>query len=179
MERLSKQESGGVIMFKIDDYVVYGGNGVCRVADIGIPEISRFDCEKEYYTLEPVYENGKIFAPVDNEKVVMRKVITKEEADELIESIPSVEVNWIENMKDREHEFKDIIHNYDCSGFVKIIKTLVERKKYCTSAGKKLSASDANYLKRAKEYLCSEFAIALEIPKDNVDSYIENRLKCM
>ncbi|WP_366936692.1 CarD family transcriptional regulator [uncultured Clostridium sp.] len=141
--------------------------------------MSRFNSEKEYYTLEPVYENGKIFAPVDNEKVVMRKVITKEEADELIESIPSVEVNWIENMKDREHEFKDIIHHYDCSGFVKIIKTLVERKKHCISAGKKLSASDANYLKRAKEYLCSEFAIALDMPKENVDSYIENRLKCM
>lgn len=166
-------------MFKINDYVVYGGNGVCKVTDIGVPEISRFSSEREYYTLEPVYESGKIFAPVDNKKVVMRNVITKEEADNLINSIPSLEVNWVDNMKDREHEFKDIIHHYDCRGFVKIIKTLIERKKKCAAKGKKLSASDTNYLKRAQEYLCGEFAIALNIPKDKVNSYIENRLKCM
>lgn len=166
-------------MFKVDDYIIYGGNGVCRVADIGVPEISRSDIEREYYTLEPIYESGRIFAPVDNEKIVMRKVITKEEAENIIENIPSIEVNWIDDMKERENQFKDIIHHYDCSGFVKIIKTLLERKKKCTSAGKKMSTSDANYLKKAKEYLCGEFAIALNIPKDNVDGYIKERLKSM
>ncbi len=166
-------------MFNIDDYVIYGGNGVCKVTDIGIPDIRSFDSDKEYYTLEPVYENGKIFAPVDNNKVVMRKVITKEEADNLINSIPTVEVNWVEDMKDRDSQFKDIIRNYDCRGFIKIIKTIIERKKKCTSDGKKLSVSDANYLKRAQEYLCGELAIALNIPKDMVDGYIKNRLKCI
>ncbi len=166
-------------MFNIDDYVIYGGNGVCKVIDIGIPDIRSFDSDKEYYTLEPVYENGKIFAPVDNNKVVMRKVITKEEADNLINSIPTVEVNWVEDMKDRDSQFKDIIRNYDCRGFIKIIKTIIERKKKCTSDGKKLSVSDANYLKRAQEYLCGELAIALNIPKDMVDGYIKNRLKCI
>ena len=166
-------------MFKVDDYIIYGGNGVCRVADIGVPEISRSDIEREYYTLEPIYESGRIFAPVDNEKIVMRKVITKEEAENIIENIPSIEVNWIDDMKERENQFKDIIHHYDCSGFVKIIKTLLERKNKCASAGKKMSTSDANYLKKAKEYLCGEFAIALNIPKDNVDGYIKERLKSM
>ena len=166
-------------MFKIEDYVIYGGNGVCKVTDIGVPEISRFDCEREYYTLEPVYESGKIFAPVDNTKVVMRKVLTKEEADDLINSIPSMEVNWIEDMKDREGKFKAIIHDYDCKGFVKIIKTIIERRKKCSSDGKKMSVSDTNYLKKAQEYLWGELAIALNIPKDTVNSYIENRLKSM
>ena len=166
-------------MFKINDYVIYGGNGVCKVVDVGVPEISRLDGKKEYYTLEPVYESGKIFTPVDNDKVVMRRIISKEEADELINSIPSMKVEWVEDMKDRENKFKDIIHNYDCIGFIKIIKTIIERKKQCASDGKKISSNDKNYLKRAQEYLCGELAIALNIPKDKVDSYIDNRLKCM
>ena len=166
-------------MFKINEYVIYGGNGVCKVTDIGVPEISRFDCEREYYTLVPVYETGKIFAPVDNTKVVMRKVLTREEADDLINNISSVEVKWVENMKDRELEFKSISRDYDCEGFVKIIKTIIERKKKCSSDGKKMSASDTNYLKKAQEYLWGELAIVLNIPKDTVNSYIENRLKCM
>ena len=166
-------------MFKIDDYIIYGGNGVCKVTDIGVLEMSRFDCEKEYYTLEPVYETGKIFAPIDNEKVVMRKVISKEEADELINSISSLEVNWVDDMKVRDNEFKDIIRNYDCSGFMKIIKTVIERKKQCASDGKKISVSDTNYLKRAQEYLTGELAIALNMPKDTVNSFINKRLKSM
>lgn len=166
-------------MFKIDDYVVYGGNGVCRVTNVGLLENSGINSEREYYTLEPVYESGKIFTPVDNEKVVMRRIISKEEANELINSIPSIEVRWIDDMKDRESVFKDIIRNYDCKGFVKIIKTIIERKKQCMTNGKKLSTNDKNYLKRAQEYLCGELAIALNIPKDRVNGYIVNRLKCM
>lgn len=109
----------------------------------------------------------------------MRKVLTRQEADDLIGTIPSVEVNWIDNMKERDHEFKDIIQHYDCIGFVKIIKTIIEKKREYSSDGKKLSVSDANYLKRAQEYLSGELAIALNIPKDTVNNYIENRLKCM
>ena len=82
-------------------------------------------------------------------------------------------------MKERDHEFKDIIQHYDCIGFVKIIKTIIEKKREYSSDGKKLSVSDANYLKRAQEYLSGELAIALNIPKDTVNNYIENRLKCM
>ena len=33
--------------------------------------------------------------------------------------------------------------------------------------------------KIAQEYLSGELAIALNIPKDTVNTYIENRLKCM
>lgn len=49
----------------------------------------------------------------------MRKILTKQEADELIRDIPNEEINWIDNIKDRDNEFKDIIHNYDCDGFIK------------------------------------------------------------
>ena len=42
-----------------------------------------------------------------------------------------------------------------------------------------MSVSDTNYLKKAQEYLWGELAIALNIPKDTVNSYIENRLKSM
>ena len=61
-------------MFKINDYIVYGDNGICKVVDIGIPSIS---CNKNrvYYTLEPIYESGKIYTPVDNNHIIMRKLI--------------------------------------------------------------------------------------------------------
>ena len=64
-------------MFKIGEYVVYGNTGVCKVEDITTMDM--VGTEKEYYVLVPVYnKNGRAFLPVDNTKVVIRPVLTKD-----------------------------------------------------------------------------------------------------
>ncbi|MGN0709116.1 MAG: CarD family transcriptional regulator, partial [Anaerovoracaceae bacterium] len=75
-------------MFSIGDLIVYGGTGVCRVENITKPNFNEFDRDELYYVLQPLYQTGTIYAPVDNDKVFMRKVITKERANELIDMIP-------------------------------------------------------------------------------------------
>ncbi len=163
-------------MFKINDYIIYGGNGVCKVVDIGIPNLYRSGEKKEYYTLEPLYENGKIFTPVDNDKVVMRKIISKEEVDKLIRGINKLNVEWIQDNKEREVKFKEMYSKFSCSDFLRLIKIILERKKICAAEGKKLSIMDDRYLKKAKEYIDNEFAVALNIPKDMVNKYIKNSI---
>lgn len=164
-------------MFKIDDYIVYGGSGVCKVIDVGVPEISSFSGEREYYTLKPLYEDETIYTPVDNTRVLMREVISKEEANELISSIPTIEVDWIPNIKDREEKYKNMMKNSDCEDFLRIIKEVSCKKQELMECGKKLSAIDTKYLKEAKEHLFGEFAVAIGIPKDDVDDYIRNSIK--
>ena len=74
-------------MYKVDDLVVYGKNGVCRINGIGKIAIS--DSDRLYYTLVPVYKNEEvIYAPVENGKIVMRHIISREEAKALIKRIP-------------------------------------------------------------------------------------------
>ena len=63
-------------MFSVNDYVVYGSEGVCRIEDIGRKDITGLDREKEYYTLVPVYKSGRIYTPTDS-SIIMRRVITK------------------------------------------------------------------------------------------------------
>ncbi|MCD8345265.1 MAG: CarD family transcriptional regulator [Oscillospiraceae bacterium] len=46
-------------MFSVNDYVVYGNEGVCMVEDIGKPSISGLDKQKEYYTLVPFLQEGQ------------------------------------------------------------------------------------------------------------------------
>lgn len=54
-------------MFKINDYVVYGSNGVCKVTDI--EQVTLRNEELEYYILSPVYnEKMTIKTPVNNQK---------------------------------------------------------------------------------------------------------------
>ena len=71
-------------MFNVGDLIIYGGTGVCRVKDITHPDFGMPE-DRLYYILEPVYQAGTIYAPVDNGKVYMRPVISEEEANELID----------------------------------------------------------------------------------------------
>lgn len=41
-------------MYQIGDLIVYGGEGVCRVEEIGVPKISGINKQRQYYTLAPL-----------------------------------------------------------------------------------------------------------------------------
>lgn len=164
-------------MFKIGEYVVYGMNGVCRVEEIGPMNLSGIDSNKEYYTLLPLYTKGsRVFTPVDNQKVVMRPVISRQDACNLIDEMKSVERIEVADDKHRELAYKEALKSCDCRELVRIINTVVKRKKERLAQGKKMSACDERYLKQAQDSLYGEFAISLKMEKDEVEDYIERRI---
>lgn len=160
-------------MFKIGDLIVYGNAGVCRVVEIGGPPMKGLPEGKDYYTLSPYYaEKSVIFTPCDNDKVVMRPIVSKAEADELIQKIPDIGCLGITDEKKREECYKETIRTCDPHKFVSIIKTIYERKQQRISEGKKVTASDEKYFQMAEDKLYGELAIALEIEKNQVRDYI-------
>ena len=87
-------------MYEVGDLIVYGRTGICEVTEITTLKMDGVPKDKLYYILRPVHEkHGKVFTPVDNEKIVMRRVISKEEAEKLIREIPQIEGLWIGNEK--------------------------------------------------------------------------------
>ena len=80
-------------MFQKGDLIVYGNMGVCRVeaveAPAGLPGAGE---KKLYYKLDPVYETGTGYIPVDA-KVFMRPILTHAQAEALIGRIPEIEEN--------------------------------------------------------------------------------------
>ena len=112
-------------MFKVGDYIVHGRNGVCKVMDITHIDISGADKNQLYYTLIPMKsEDSKIFYPVDSDRIVMRSVLTKEEAENIMSEIKDIEPMWIDNEKKREAQYKEAISSCDCEKLICIIKTL-------------------------------------------------------
>lgn len=84
-------------MFKVGDYIVHGRNGVCKVVDITHLDMSGVDKDQLYYALVPMKsEDSKIFYPVDSDKVVMRSVVTKDQAKDLVSEIKDIEPMRIE-----------------------------------------------------------------------------------
>lgn len=170
-------------MFEKDELIMCGGHGVCRVVNITGNPIDRLDKVRKYYVLEPVFEKGStIYTPVDNSKVVMRKIMNKKEANDLIRQVSQMEVVWIQEEKGREQMYKEAIRTYDSSSLARIVKTLYLRRQSRLDEGKKVLSSDEQYLHKAEELLYSEMSLALSIPKETVEAYVKkevNRQKSM
>lgn len=163
-------------MFKVGEYIVYGMNGVCRVEDIGVMDLNGVDSDKEYYTLSPLYTKGsKVYTPVDNQKVTMRLVVSKEKAYELIDNMQSVDEIEVEDDKRLELAYKDAIKSCECVEWIRIMNTVTKRRQERIAQGKKMSACDERYLKAAQDHLYGELAISLGLEKTEVGEYIEHR----
>ena len=162
-------------MFEKGELIMCGGHGVCRVVSITDNPVDRRDKVRKYYVLEPLFEKAStIYTPVDNDKVIMRRVMTKEEAEELTKRVTEIDTVWIQEEKNREQMYKEAIRTYDCRSLVQVIKTLYIRKQNRIQEGKKVLSSDEQYLRKAEELLYSEMSVALSIPREEVETYIKD-----
>lgn len=160
-------------MFKKGEYVVSGNKGVCIVEDITPLNISGVDREREYYILKPVYMAGStIYVPVDTADSSLRKVLSREEANQLIRGIPEIPLISISNDKLLEQEYRGCMKTNDCAEWIRIIKTIYQRKQKRIASGRKVTALDAKYYRLAEDNLYGELAISLQLPRGEVEDYI-------
>ncbi len=164
-------------MFEKGEYVVVGNKGVCMVEDIATLNISGVDNEREYYVLKPVYMAAStVYMPVDSRTASMRRILSKEEAKELIGGIDKIPLITTTNDKLLEQEYRGCMKSNCCEEWIRIIKTIYMRKQKRLEAGRKVTAVDAKYFRIAEDNLYGELAIALNIPKDEVASYITEEM---
>ena len=80
---------GMAAMFQVNDVIVYGSAGVCRITAMEEKSIS--GSRKTYFVLKPIHDpTATIFAPTDNAHVLqkMRRLLPKAEIDRLIDAMP-------------------------------------------------------------------------------------------
>ena len=165
-------------MFETGNYVVCGQHGVCRVEGIGPLKLTEAAKDRIYYTLSQVYsQSGVIYVPADSDKIIMRPVISREAAEQLIEEMEEMDLLWVENEKRREDVFKQALRSCDNRKWVKIIKTLYARKQARLAQGKKVTASDERFLHAAEENLYGELAVSLGKKKEEIEKYIISRIE--
>ena len=160
-------------MFTVDQLVVYGGEGVCRVEKIGPPCVSGADKTKLYYTLAPMYRTGQVITPVDT-KILMRPVMTAQEAQTLVMALGELEIPDVPagNPRMLKDYYQKVVTTYDCVAVAKLICQLVRRNVQAVTHGKKPSQLDERYLKRAEDQLYGELGAALGMERSAVAGYI-------
>lgn len=160
-------------MFEKGMMLVHPTYGVCEVVHIGKIEMKNVKDDRLYYTLVPLYDTkSKLFIPAETVNSDLRPVMSRENALKLVENLPEIEPIIVQNEKEREKLFKDMIRSGSCEDISRIIKTLYQRKKARLAAGKKAVSLDEKYLFIAREQLYGELAVSLGIEKGGVEDYI-------
>lgn len=163
-------------MFNVDDYIMYGKTGVCKVVDITNEKFINGE-KRKYYILSPIYNNDTVIKiPLDNDKVPMRKVISKGDMTALINDIPNMEILWIDDEKKRIAQFETMLKSGQCEELIKLIKSIKFSKRYARSIGKKLEQPDRDIMKEAERLLTEEFAIILNVYPNEASSYILSKI---
>lgn len=161
--------------FEINDYVMYGGNGVCVVEDICTMDGCGVDASREYYRLRPVFESGStVYAPIDNIKSTLRCMLSAEETKVLISEMPSIEPIIFRNEKALDAEYKNALQTYSCEELARVAKTAYIRIQERKQQNKKTILADERYYNRAKNLLCGALAIALGVTKEHMECYFRD-----
>lgn len=152
------------MMFKKGEYIVCNNIGVCLVEDVTQKDMDGNIQEKSYYILQPLESlDSKIYSAVDNQKMVMRRIISNDEVSVLMDKLGEIDVLSVDNEKRREEIYKETLHECNCIGWAKIIKTIYQRKQEKATQGKKITATDTKYLKMAEDYLYHELSISMKM----------------
>lgn len=159
--------------FGVGDYIVYGHNGICQVVDITHPDIAGTDNGRLYYVLIPEKtKDSRLFCPADNDKIILRKIITADEAKAIIEETKTIEPLTVSNERMRDDSYKNAMRSCDLRQCVQVIKALLIRKKEREDNGKKITATDERYLKQAEEDLYGELSIATGRDRNEIKELI-------
>ena len=104
------------------------------------------------------------------------KRCVEETALELIDKISDVKEMEVTNDKQREERYKEALKTCDCRVWISMIKALYLRRKDRLEQGKKMTDLDERYFKTAEDNLYSELALSLGMKKDEMVSYITERV---
>ncbi len=146
-------------MFSKGDKVIYGTSGVCTVVDITTSPFGGGDL-RVYYVLKPLDDNASvIYTPAEGGKIVVRAIISKEEALALIARKDEIGTITVPSEKLRRESYRQALASADPEQYISIIKTVDHRRKYAYRTHRQLAITDTEYERNAKYCLYNELSL--------------------
>lgn len=163
-------------MYSVGDQIIYGENGVCTVIKIAPLEMDGAPEDKLYYYMTPYIGSGTFFSPVES-GAFMRPVISSDEAEALIDLIPSIQPAVCNDSRFNHVDafYKELFKQHTPEAMVAIIKGISLRM----SERKTKSSRAETIMKRAKDILHGELSVALAMDVKQVEDYIAERIRML
>jgi len=157
-------------VFNIGEILIYR-NDLCEVIDIK----HRGKEMGDYYVIIPLHDKSlKIEIPTSNDNNNIRKLMTKEEIENLVKDIPNIPAVECEDKRFIENKYKELMNNKNPIDLIRILKTTYLKNEKITDL--KTVIKNSNYFSLAEKYLYQEIAIVLNMEYEDVKTYITNEL---
>ena len=157
-------------MFSIGDLVVHPMHGAGVIDDIVRERVA--GTTKEYYVFKMPMGGLILKIPTENSQVIgIRKVISKEEADELLNEIPSIAVEHNANWNKRYQENLLRLKSGNLREVAQVVKGLMRRD---TMRG--LSTGERKMLHSAKQIMISELVLVLDSDYQSVEGWLDRAM---
>jgi CarD family transcriptional regulator len=166
-------------MFEPGTLVIYGTTGVCRIEGFASPDEHSHGRGKQYYLLNPLYQDGVIYTPVEGGKVPMRAVISADAAHSLIDLIPTVhaEACHERTLQLLSQKYQAALQSGDLQELLKLTMSVHKKRQMAEEQNHRLGMVDEKYGRQAERLLFGELAVALNITIEEVPTYISARVE--
>ena len=167
-------------MFERDEYVFHESGGICRIADIQKAPLDNMPQDREYYVMKPVHDpNSVIYIPVDSDQIFLRRLMDKNEAEEILDRIPFVRTIEESNAKLLRARYVESMRTHDPVEWVRVIKTVYLRMTAQSTRSRSISETERSFAESAKRNLHTELALALNLPFGDMEDYISDHIQKM
>ncbi len=163
--------------FQKDDYVFYESGGICKILDVQFAPLEGMPADREYYVMRSIHDkSGMIYVPKDNQNIFMRPLLNLEGAEALLKELSNVDPIVEENGKLLRAKYLEAMQKHDPIEWVRVIKTAYARKNEFPDRIQRLSEGERNLVARAKGFLYTELALALNISEKDMAERMEEAL---
>ena len=169
---------GAIGLYHSGDLVVYGVHGVCRMLELETKLVNRK--KTEYYVLSPLgNDQARFYVPTQNASAVskLKPILDRNGVIELLSSLDFTKDVWIVDENRRKAYYKELMNSGDRGDLICMIRCLHLHRSEQFAQGRKFHLSDENFLRDAQKLIGSELSIALDIPIEEVRSFIHNTVK--
>lgn len=160
-------------MFKINDSVIHCREGLSTIVSMNNMN------GKDYFLVSVNRSSGEtIYVPVETANNIIRPLMNKKEADELLKYIKKIEKEFNSNTKQRRDAYKKMLS----SGKVKEIAYLYRQLYFYEQIGGennteiKLGPVDIDMLSYAENMLMDELSITYGVARGEVKDFVQKRI---
>ena len=160
-------------MFKINDSVIHCREGLSTIVSINNMN------GRDYFLVSVDRNSGEtIYVPVETAESIIRPLMDKKEADELLKYIKKIKKEFNANTKQRRDAYKKMLS----SGNVKEIAYLYRQLFFYEQIGGennteiKLGPVDIDMLSYAENMLMDELSITYGVARNEVKAFVQKRI---
>ena len=165
-------------MYQVNDIIVYGVQGIYQVDSIVEMKLGKTKEAKMYYVLKDMFhQENKIYAPTDIKTVKMRKIISKNEAELLIEQISTIKPVSAEDEKSNQQVYQTLLNSIAPENWISLLKSISRKDTQRKEKGiKQLAQSDHHLKKVTESLLYGELSISLASSKEEIEAIMIKKI---